>query len=57
MSKFELVEYAQEYRFKGQEEVLIYTGKEGVWHQFIKIDGHKVWAEVKDEDLYMIEKV
>ncbi len=45
------------YNFKNQPERLIYIGKSGPWHQFYlvgKLD--RVWAEVLDRDLDMIEE-
>ena len=44
-----------EYNFKNQPERLKYVGKEGAWHQFEKVGGAGVWAEVLDEDLGMLE--
>lgn len=49
------------YNFKHQKERLIYLGYNwsgnGYWHQFAKvIEPEKVWAEVIDRDLSMMEK-
>jgi hypothetical protein len=44
------------YNFKDQPERLKYIGKYGAWHQFEKIGERGVWAEILDEDLYMIEE-
>lgn len=44
------------YNFKNQHERLVYLGFEYWWHQFA-IDGEdSVWAEVKDDELWMIEE-
>lgn len=45
------------YNWKNQEERLVYLGKDGWWHQFALVDEpHKVWCEVLDRDLHMLEK-
>jgi hypothetical protein len=45
------------YNWKYQPERLIYVGKDCCWHQFKKIgDPRRVWCEVLDEDLHMIEE-
>jgi acyl dehydratase len=45
------------YNWKNQPERLIYVGKKGSWHQFVKVDSPlKVWCEVLDEDLHMLEE-
>ena len=45
------------YNFIGQEERLIYIGREGSWHQFAKISSpQEVWAEVLERDLNLIEE-
>ncbi len=43
------------YNFKYQSERLTYIGKAGSWNQFVKVGETKVWAEVLDSDLHMIE--
>ena len=46
------------YKWKYCSEVLIYRGKERVWHQFEKpAEPGKVWCEVLDSDLYLIEPI
>ena len=52
-----LEEYSKRYKFKSGNEVLLFIGKEGIWNQFILEDGFKVWAEVLDEDLNLLEEV
>lgn len=38
-------------------DLLIYLGKKGSWHQFSRIgDPREVWCEVLDEQLYLIEE-
>jgi hypothetical protein len=45
------------YNWKSQSERLIYMGKVGAWHQFCLVDKpEKVWCEVLDSDLHMIEE-
>ena len=49
------------YNWIGQRERLVYIGKNwsgnGYWHQFEKVDEPgKVWCEVLDADLSMIEE-
>lgn len=45
------------YNWIGQQERLIYIGKEGNWHQFALVDNPtKVWCEVLDSDLGMLEE-
>ena len=49
------------YNWIGQAERLVYLGKNwsgnGYWHQFAKVDSpEKVWCEVLDSDLRMIEE-
>ena len=51
------MEIGGRYNWKGQEERLIYTGKNGPWHEFEKVDTPGiVWCEVLDCDLHMIEE-
>ena len=39
------------------EDKLVYLGKKGVWHQFVKIgDPREVRCEVLDSDLHMLEE-
>lgn len=45
------------YNWIGQQERLIYIGKEGNWHQFALVDKpNEVWCEVLDSDLSMLEE-
>ena len=49
------------YNFKGQPERLVYIGNNfsgnGYWHQFAKVESPgKVWCEVKDSELHLIEE-
>jgi len=47
------------YNWKGQPERLIYLGRELGWHQFHWSDDPKrrrVWCEVLDADLHMLEE-
>lgn len=42
--------------WKYQPERLVYIGKKGAWHQFVRVDNpERVWCEVLDEDLHMLE--
>lgn len=46
------------YNWIGQSERLIYMRKRGSWHQFRLVGDrhHRVWCEVLDEDLHMLEE-
>ena len=44
------------YNWICQPERLVYTGRKGCWHQFKKVGEGRVWCEVLDKDLYMIEE-
>jgi len=42
--------------WKGQPDRLVYRGKKGSWHQFALVKSpEKIWCEVLDVDLHMIE--
>ncbi len=44
------------YNFRFGKDRLIYIGKKGIWNQFEKIDERgKIWTEVIDENLHLIE--
>lgn len=46
------------YKFVAGDEVMLYVGKEGSWHQFVlESDPYTVWAEVLDEDLNLIVEI
>lgn len=45
------------YNWKNQPERLIYIGRKGLWHQFVKVDNPRmVWCEVLTEDLNRLEE-
>lgn len=47
------------YNWKSQPERLVYLGLDwtGKWHRFAKVEEpYKVWCEVLDIDLHMIEE-
>lgn len=47
----------KKYQFIGQSEEIIYIGKDGNWNQFEKFDDRgKVWCELLDSDLHLIEE-
>jgi len=57
------LEIGGRYNWKNQPERLIYVGAKLYtfygrrWHQFVKVDEpSKVWCEVLDEDLHMLEE-
>ncbi|WP_292802739.1 hypothetical protein [Methylotenera sp.] len=51
------MEVGGKYNWKNQPERLVYIGKKGSWHQFVKTDNPSVvWCEVLDADLRMIEE-
>ena len=44
------------YNWKNQPERLIYMGRNGVWHQFAKVESPEVvWCEVLTSDMHMLE--
>ena len=45
-----------EYKWKHEDVILIYLGKGGNWHRFDKADTRKIWCEVLDCDLYLMEE-
>ena len=45
------------YKFTHDDQELVYIHKEGNWHQFRKAGEVKVWCELMDTDLHMIELV
>lgn len=54
----ENINIAGNYKWKCGEEKLIYQGKMGAWHQFALIENpSKVWCEVLDNDLNMLESI
>lgn len=52
------MKYKGRYNWRSQPERLVYIGKKGNWHQFIKVGSLSggVWCEILDEDLHMIEE-
>jgi hypothetical protein len=55
MKKNEL-EIDSKYKWKYQEEVLIYLGQQGFWYQFaLEKEPDVVWCEVLEQDLSGIE--
>lgn len=46
------------YNWQYQKERLIYMRKRGSWHQFRLVGdrSHRVWCEVLDEDLHLLEE-
>jgi len=55
------MEIGGRYNWKNQPERLVFIGRNwsgnGYWNQFEKVDAPgKVWCEVLDSDLQMIEK-
>ena len=53
----ELVE-GKWYKWKYQDEVLIYVGKWNNWHQFALVENpDQVWCEVLESDLHLMEGV
>lgn len=50
--------YGNTYHFIGDDKnKMSFIGKQGVWNQFVSISTGKVWSELKDEDLHMIQEV
>ena len=51
----------ERYNWKNQHERLVYLGNNwsgnGYWHQFALVESpEKVWCEVRDSDLHMLEE-
>lgn len=52
------IEVGEKYKWKHQEERLIYLGKQGLWHQFALVEElNNVWSEVLDDELRFFETV
>lgn len=55
------LERGKKYRFKGQEEILVYIGHNwsgnGYWHQFTKKGESKVWSEIQERQFDLLEPV
>lgn len=49
------LEIGKKYKWKHRSEVLSYIGEKGGWHQFTL--NSKIWCEVLDSDLWMMEIV
>lgn len=52
------LERGGKYNWKNQTEKLVFLQKLGVWNQFALVDDpdEKVWCEVLDKDMHMLEK-
>lgn len=44
-------------RFKDGKDTMIYGGKKGEWHQFMLSGNDLPTVELKQADMYLIEKV
>jgi hypothetical protein len=51
------LEIGKSYKWKHDSHQLVYLSQKGLWHQFALIGTTKVWCEVVDEDLHMIEEI
>jgi hypothetical protein len=50
------MKFGDKYNWKGQPERLVYLGRKGMWHQFARVETpHRVWCEVQEIDLHMLE--
>lgn len=45
------------YKWKHEDIVLIYLGKNGNWHAFDNFVTNRIWCEVLDYDLHLMEVV
>ena len=45
------------YKWKYENDILIYVGQSGSWSQFALESTGKLWCEVLDSDLRMMEEV
>ena len=52
------IEVGKKYKWKCGNERLIYIGKAPDWYQFVLEEKpNKLWCEVHDEDLHMLEEI
>lgn len=52
-----VMKYLGRYNWKHQTVKLIYIGRKGIWHQFVKVEEPRiVWCEVRTEDLHQLEE-
>ena len=51
------LEIGKMYKWKHEDVILIYLGKNGNWNVFDKADTRKIWCEVLDSDLHLMEEV
>ena len=50
------LKFGNKYKFKCQDDTLIFIGKQGLWNQFERENEIGiVWCEILDSDLYLIE--
>ncbi len=48
----------KKYKWKSKPEVMVYTGKDGVWHQFELVDKpDEVWCETLEEFFEYLDEV
>lgn len=45
------------YKWKYENDILIYVGQSGRWSQFSLESTGKLWCEVLDSDLHLMEEV
>lgn len=45
------------YKWKYDNDILVYVGSSGRWRQFALASTGKIWCEVLDSDLRMMEEV
>lgn len=46
----------KKYKWKHEKIILIYLGKNGNLHVFSKADTRKIWCEIFDSDLHLMEE-
>ena len=45
------------YKWKYENDIFIYVSKNGNWNLFVLESTSKIWCEVLDSDLHMLEEV
>lgn len=47
----------KKYKWKHEDVIMVYLGRNGYWNVFDKFVTGKIWCEVLDSDLYLLEEV
>lgn len=46
----------EKYKWKHEDIILVYIGRNGNWNVFDNLATGKIWCEVLDSDLHLMEK-